>query len=477
MLRWQGREPTNFLSAIESDFDALFASFLGTSNDLSFLAFKRVWSQSNMSLVHQCHPRRADPRLFIQAIFHAILQRLHHLPCGWDEVNGQATWERNGSKFPLLASLQYNESRETVWNIAVLYTLYCLYGTQIPITSTNVTITGDNAVLQIQPIRIDPMLFLELNLAVDRIAMVDLPVAMSASGSSSRPSLSSSSSSSSSSSTGTVGRGVLHLFHRLFYTLDAFSYSLHAGPANLNTVALAQSKTLAPLIHDNDHDIGDIAGSGNGGARSSGSVRLRQIAEMNEKLRGHRQTNHSNDISNGSSGSSSSSSSSSNTTVSAMLAAMNADIAAVYHGGAHANRRVDMTGVTGSGVTASMTGGADTGNTGTGDTGGTDDAVSGVGINAAAGVGTGTGVGTDAGVSAGLGVSAAVTTNLVPTSSSSSFSANANLLAERKQQVTQERIPSASWTSFLESVLLSHPVNLHYPTLLTLTLTLTLSST
>ena len=437
MLRWQGREPTNFLSAIEADFDALFASFLGISNDLSFLAFKRVWSQSNMSLVHQCHPRRADPRLFIQTIFHAILQRLHHLPCGWDEVNGQATWERNGSKFPLLASLQYNESRETVWNIAVLYTLYCLYGTQIPITSTNVTITGDNAVLQIQPIRIDPMLFLELNLAVDRIAMVDLPVAMSASGSSSRPSLSSSSSSSSSSSTGTVGRGVLHLFHRLFYTLDAFSYSLHAGPANLNTVALAQSKTLAPLIHDNDHDTGDIAGSGNGGARSSGSVRLRQIAEINEKLRGHRQSNHS---SGSGSSSCSSSSSSSRSTVSAMLAAMNADIAAVYHGGAHANRRADMTGVTDSGVTTGVTGGVDTGGAGAGDTSGTGDIACSIGINAAAGTGTGT----DAGVSAGLGVSAAVTTHLVPTSSSSasSSSANTNLLAERKQQVTQERFPA-----------------------------------
>ena len=349
---------------------------------------------------------------------------------------GQVIWERNGSKFPFLASLQHDESRETVWNIAVLYTLYCLYGTQIPITSTNVAVAGDNAVLQIQPIRIDPMLFLELNMAVDRIAMVDLPVAtnpghaVSSNISSSSTSRPSSSSSSSSSSTGTVGRGVLHLFHRLLYTMDAFTYSLHAGPPNLNTVALGQAKILAQASQCNDN------------GRNSGSVRLRRIAELNEKLRGHCNIDgHSSNVINSSS-SSSISSSTSSSSVSPMFAALNADIAAVYHGGPI--RRDDMTGA--SAVdTAGLIGTAGAGATATAgagpiDTGGdTDDIVSSNGVNIAAGTAANDGAAVGVCVDAGAG--AAVTTQRVPIPSAlSSSSIHTKPLAERKHQVMQERM-------------------------------------
>ena len=170
MLRWVGYRPRKVREAIDGDFDDLFADFLSES-DLSFVRFKTLWSERKMTLIHHCCPERANRRHFTQLLFLVLLLRLHCPPTG-DELR----------RFVRLSSLQSPLLKQSAWNIAVIFSLYCAYGTQSCANMVSEMQSkpaahrkpggNGNEIAERHPIRITPELFAELSLAVNRISLL-----------------------------------------------------------------------------------------------------------------------------------------------------------------------------------------------------------------------------------------------------------------------------------------------------------------
>ena len=99
--------------------------------DVSFLTFKKIWIQNKLSLIHHACPQRCDRETYLQLTAYAVYGLLYH----------RFKQENSILRIPidlnqLLPAVKDEVVRETVYNIAFIYTLFCVFHTQI--------VTNDN---------------------------------------------------------------------------------------------------------------------------------------------------------------------------------------------------------------------------------------------------------------------------------------------------------------------------------------------
>ena len=99
--------------------------------DVSFVTFKKIWIQNKLSLIHHACPQRCDRETYLQFTAYAVYGLIYH----------RFKQENSILKIPidhnqLLPAIKDEIVRETVYNIAFIYTLFCVFHTQI--------VTNDN---------------------------------------------------------------------------------------------------------------------------------------------------------------------------------------------------------------------------------------------------------------------------------------------------------------------------------------------
>jgi hypothetical protein len=137
MTRLQRKDSINnpIAHAAVTDILSLFGKFWG-SYSLSFNSFKKIWKASNFSEIHECCPDRADQESFLQLLFECAISCMHsreaqaHIAVGTAARICDTTDDHQLAWISPLKRLKYGLSVETVVNIAVIYALYCLHGTQ-----------------------------------------------------------------------------------------------------------------------------------------------------------------------------------------------------------------------------------------------------------------------------------------------------------------------------------------------------------
>jgi hypothetical protein len=124
--------------------------------DVSFWSFKLHWREASAYLLHNCHQQKGDIRTLKNPLFDAVLKLLHmpsfmldDFPCSINQlfVTSMDLWTMPGY---LLQAL---------WNIEILYVLYCVYSTQ-------------NLADNYSPIYVTIDQMIELRLAMDRISLL-----------------------------------------------------------------------------------------------------------------------------------------------------------------------------------------------------------------------------------------------------------------------------------------------------------------
>ncbi len=193
------------------------ASSVG-GTDLSFLMFKKIWIQNKLSLIHHACPQRCDRETYLQFTAYAVYGLIYH----------RFKQENSILKIPidlnqLLPAIKDEVVRETVYNIAFIYTLFCVFHTQI-VTNDNLyeskKYTTRGKVLMKGVIKTDALLnkskilhpfrlgfsdMKEISQSIDNISFL-APV---------------------------VGKQALILWHQLLLT-NSFHYCLESGPHHGN---------------------------------------------------------------------------------------------------------------------------------------------------------------------------------------------------------------------------------------------------
>ena len=96
------------------------------STDLAFITFKKIWIKNKLSLIHHACPQRCDRETYLQITAYAVYGLLYHR-FKQENTALNITVDLN----QLLPSIQDEVVKETIYNIAFIYTLFCVFHTQI----------------------------------------------------------------------------------------------------------------------------------------------------------------------------------------------------------------------------------------------------------------------------------------------------------------------------------------------------------
>ena len=179
MIKWEGTFPKKVAEFANADFDHIFSDFF-QRRDLSFPTFKLAWKERNGSRIHYCCPDKCDEKLFLQLMFQFILTRLNCVPqidstqttlpinsshCEYGTSNNShsnsssssSSSRKNGGgssssccsksicshtlgdigaagqriiRTSPIREVKWTLAQQAIWNIAVIYSLYCMYSTQ-----------------------------------------------------------------------------------------------------------------------------------------------------------------------------------------------------------------------------------------------------------------------------------------------------------------------------------------------------------
>ena len=128
--------------AIRDDIYKVLSAFFSQEN-LSFSAFKACWQKCKTSLLHHACPAHIDYNSFLQMCFEVLQALLFQPPPEYLPETHATHFKsllkgeyavlplaQSAHSFPKLWLLQELPTRTIVWNIGIVYTLYCLHGTQ-----------------------------------------------------------------------------------------------------------------------------------------------------------------------------------------------------------------------------------------------------------------------------------------------------------------------------------------------------------
>lgn len=198
--------------------------------NISFVSFKRHWKHNKTSTIHHSCPNKTDRESFLQICALAVLDlmydrysRIYNIAQCLCTAIATTTYTKNNTFFTC------NRAVKTVWDMCVIYSLYCMHQTQMVNSNKGKIKIASSSILNtetLHPLRVSAIYFSELLLCVDHIYLYAYK----------------------------VGYDALHVWKKILSD-DVLQFALNAGP------------------HGNfyfDSSTGSSSGSSNA-VRSSGS--------------------------------------------------------------------------------------------------------------------------------------------------------------------------------------------------------------
>jgi hypothetical protein len=108
-----------------SDFNTILNIFY-SQNDLSLNKFKFIWKTERMSMIHHAIPKKLLPEMYVQIIYVSILKLLY---------------KPRNSENSFLLNINSNFIFAAIWNIGVVYCLYCAFKSHERVNDQPIRIT------------------------------------------------------------------------------------------------------------------------------------------------------------------------------------------------------------------------------------------------------------------------------------------------------------------------------------------------